>query len=115
MMGAGLGVAMRAICLDDPSVGQLRELDDLHHATRDVRVRTRAQILRWAAEGVAGRADAPRPGKPPEVAARHHERLLERVRRRKTGLGLGRPRHRISSPDPDHAVRKRRSRMFVTG
>ena len=30
------------------------------------------------------------------------------------GLGFGRPQHMISSPDPDYAVKKRRSRRPVT-
>ncbi|MCE3250722.1 MAG: hypothetical protein K0R41_4547 [Geminicoccaceae bacterium] len=172
---------MRALRPDDLSRGQLHQLDELYHATRDVRVRTRALMIllaaeerlttariaaivresdetvrRWfhrhMAEGVNGPADAPRSGKPPKVTARYRERLLELVRRRPrtldlpfsmwtaarladrlaeetglrmsvaslhrprhaAGLGFGRPQHMISSPDPDYAVKKRRSRRPVT-
>jgi transposase len=173
---------MRALRPDDLSRDQLHQLDELYHATRDVRVRTRALMIllaaeerlttariaaivresdetvrRWfhrymMAEGVNGLADAPRSGKPPKVTARYRERLLELVRRRPrtldlpfsmwtaarladrlaeetglrmsvasihrllhaAGLGFGRPRHMISSPDPDYAVKKRRSRRPVT-
>ena len=41
--------AMRPIRLDALSPDQLRELDQLYHSTRDVRVRTRAQMLLLAA------------------------------------------------------------------
>ena len=33
---------------------------------------------------------------------------------RAAGLGFGRPQHTISSPDPDYAVKKRRSRLLAT-
>src|SRR5918993_5374950 len=81
--------AMRPIRLDELSQQQLGELDRLYHTTRDVRVRTRAQMIllaaerglvaaeiaailrqdeetvrrwlaRYGAEGDAGLADAPR-------------------------------------------------------
>ena len=87
---------MRSIRLDALSGEQLRELDRLYHTTRDVRVRTRAQmvllaaeqglvaaqiaalvrqheetvrrwLVRYAAEGIAGLADAPRAGAPPKI------------------------------------------------
>lgn len=172
---------MRALRPDDLSRDQLHQLDELYHATRDVRVRTRALMIllaaeerlttariaaivresdetvrrwfhRYMAEGVNGLADAPRSGKPPKVTARCRERLLELVRRRPrtldlpfsmwtaarladrlaeetglrmsvaslhrlrhaAGLGFGRPQHMISSPDPDYAVKKGRSRRPVT-
>jgi len=41
---------MRPIRLDALSAEQLRGLDDLYHGTRDVRVRTRAQMLLLAVE-----------------------------------------------------------------
>ena len=41
---------MRPIRLDALSPERLRELDELHHATRDVRVRTRARMVLLAAE-----------------------------------------------------------------
>ena len=41
---------MRPIRLDALSPERLRDLDELYHATRDVRVRTRAQMVLLAAE-----------------------------------------------------------------
>ena len=83
---------MRPIRLDELSQQQLGELDRLYHTTRDVRVRTRAQMVllaaerglvaaeiaaivrqdegtvrrwlaRYEAEGAAGLSDAPRAGR----------------------------------------------------
>ena len=108
---------MRPIRLDALSGEQLRELDHLYHTTRDVRVRTRAQmvllaaeqglvaaqiaalvrqheetvrrwLVRYAAEGIAGLADAPRAGAPPKITREYRERLLQAVRQRPRGLGL---------------------------
>ncbi len=108
---------MRPIRLDALSPEQVRELDELYHATRDVRVRTRAQMAllaaergmvaaeiapivrqdeetvrswfaRYLAEGVEGLSDAPRSGAPPKATATYRERLLEVVRRRPRALGL---------------------------
>jgi transposase len=108
---------MRPIRLDGLSTEQLSELDELYHTTRDVRVRTRAQMIllaaerglvaaeiaaivrqneetvrrwlvRYQAEGIAGLSDAPRPGAPPKATAAYRERLLEIVRRRPRALGL---------------------------
>src|SRR5919206_1439742 len=108
---------MRALRLDDLSAEQLNELDALYHTTRDVRVRTRAQMIllaaerglvaaeiaaivrqneetvrrwlvRYQAEGIAGLSDAPRPGAPPKATSAYRERLLEVVRRRPRALGL---------------------------
>jgi hypothetical protein len=42
----GLEEAMRAIRLDDLSADQVREQDELSHTTHDVRVRTRALMIR---------------------------------------------------------------------
>src|SRR3712207_781405 len=87
---------MRPIRLSSLSAEQRRELDELYHGTRDVRVRTRAQMIllaaeqglvaaeiapivrqdeetvrrwfaRYAAEGVGGLSDAPRSGAPPRA------------------------------------------------
>jgi hypothetical protein len=41
---------MRALYLDTLNADHLRELDDLYRATRDVRVRTRAQMILLVAE-----------------------------------------------------------------
>jgi transposase len=181
MLGCCQEVAMRALRLDKLNVDQLRGLDDLYRTTRDVRVRTRAQMIlllaeqgltiskvaaivresgetvrRWAhryeAEGIDGLSDAPRSGKPAKAGAAYRERLVELVRRRpraldlpfsmwtaarladrlaeetglrmsvasihrllrSAGLGFGRPQHTISSPDPDYAVKKRRSNSLAT-
>jgi transposase len=170
-------VAMRPIRLDALPAGQLRELDELYHTTRDVRVRTRAQMIllaaeqglvaaeiaaivrqdeetvrrwfaRYLAEGVEGLSDAPRSGAPPKATPEYRERLLGLVRRRPRALGLpfslwtaarladhlaeatglrmsvasvcrllreggmalSRPQHTISSPDPEYALKKGRSR-----
>jgi len=45
-----LEIAVRPIRLDALPTEQLRELDGLCHGTRDVRVRTRAQMILLAAE-----------------------------------------------------------------
>jgi transposase len=172
---------MRALHLDSLSADQLRELDELYRTTRDVRVRTRAQMIllvaeprlavsevapivresgetirrwvhRYEAEGLEGLSDAPRSGKPAKAGTAYRERLVELVRRRPrtldlpfsmwtaarladhlaeetglrmsvasihrllraAGLGFSRPQHTISSPDPDYAVKKRRSSSLAT-
>ena len=174
---------MRPIRLDALSPEQLRELDELYHATRDVRVRTRAQMVllaaeqglvaaeiapivrqdeetvrrwfaRYLAEGVEGLSDAPRSGAPPRATPAYRERLLALARQRPRALGLpfslwtaarladrlaelaelaelagvrmsapsvcrllrgggmalSRPQHTITSPDPEYALKKGRSR-----
>ena len=107
---------MRPIHLDALSPEQLRELDELYHGTRDVRVRTRAQMIllaaerglvaaeiaaivrqdeetvrrwfaRYLAEGVEGLSDAPRSGAPPKATPGYRERLLQIARRRPRALG----------------------------
>jgi transposase len=174
-------VAMRPIRLDALSAEQLRELDELYHTTRDVRVRGRAQMIllvaeqgmvaaeiaaivrqgeetarrwfaRYLAEGIEGLSDAPRSGAPPKATAAYRERLLGVARRRPRALGLpfslwtaarlaghlaeltgvrmsaasvcrllreggmalSRPQHTITSPDPEYALKKGRSRRPVT-
>ncbi len=168
---------MRPIRLDGLSADQLRELDELYHSTRDVRVRTRAQMIplaaeqglvaaeiaaivrqdeetvrRWfarcAAVGLGGLSDAPRSGAPPKATTGCRERLLGVARCRPRALGLpfslwtaarladhvaeltgarmsaasvcrllreggmrlSRPQHTITSPDPEYALKKGRSR-----
>jgi transposase len=172
---------MRPIRLDALSGEQLRELDHLYHTTRDVRVRTRAQmvllaaeqglvaariapivrqneetvrrwLVRYQAEGIAGLADAPRAGAPPKITPEYRARLLQVVRQRPRSLGLpfslwtaarladylaeatklrlsaasvcralraggmalSRPQHTITSPDPEYALKKRRSTRPAT-
>jgi transposase len=168
---------MKAIALPPQSVEQLKALADLYQTTKDVRLRTRAQMMllaaeqgltapaiaaivrddeqtvrrwmkRYMAEGIEGLKDAPKPGNPGKVTAAYEERLLGAVRRRPRSLDLpfslwtlqrladylaeatgirveaetvrlhlakheimlSRPQHKISSPDPDYLVKKRRSK-----
>ncbi len=108
---------MRPIRLDALPAEQLNELDKLYHGTRDVRVRTRAQMIllaaergmvaaeiapivrqdeetvrrwfaRYLAEGVEGLSDAPRSGAPPKATTIYRERLLGIARCRPRALGL---------------------------
>jgi transposase len=168
---------MRPIRLNGLSPEQLGELDELYHRTRDVRVRTRAQMIllaaerglaaaevatvvrqdeetvrrwfaRYLAEGIEGLSDAPRSGAPPKATLAYRERLLGVARHRPRALGLPfspwtaarladhlaeltgvrlsapsvcrllradgmrlrRPQHTITSPDPEYALKKGRSR-----
>jgi transposase len=108
---------MHPIELPQLSARELAALDELYHTTRDVRLRTRAQIIllaaehrmvahqiativrtaeatvrrwlkRYMAEGIDGLADAPRPGTPPKVTATYQTRLLQMVRQRPHSLAL---------------------------
>ena len=154
---------------------ELEELENLNRTTKEVRLRTRAQIVllageqrmtapaiakivrendqtvrnwlkRWMAEGIEGLKDRPMPGAPPKITPTYKEQLLFAVRRRprsleqpysmwtlqrltdymaeQTGIRvsyetvrlvlkeaeivLSRPQHKISSPDPEYLVKKRR-------
>lgn len=160
---------------------ELNELDELYHQTKQVRVRTRAQMIllavdqqmtapqiaqivrkndqtvrrwikRYNAEGVNGLFDAPRPGTPVKVTAEYHDQLIQVVRRRPRSLDLpysmwtlqrlvdymaeetglrvspetvrlhlkaedmviSRPQHKVSSPDPEYMVKKRRLKKNET-
>ena len=160
---------------------ELNELDELYHQTKQVRVRTRAQMIllaveqqmtapqiaqivrkndqtvrrwikRYNAEGVNGLFDAPRPGAPVKVTAEYHDQLIQVVRRRPRSLDLpysmwtlqrlvdymaeetglrvspetvrlhlkaediviSRPQHKVSSPDPEYMVKKRRLKKNET-
>lgn len=159
---------------------QINELDRLYRTTRDVRLRTRAQMIllageqdmsapviaeivresdqtvrnwlkRYVAEGIEGLSDSPRPGTPRRITAEYESLLVEVVRRRPRSLGLpysmwtlerladhmaeqtgirvsietvrrylqradivlSRPQHKISSPDPEYEVKKRRLKRPV--
>ena len=166
---------MKAIEIRPVRAEELQELDDLYQSTKDVRLRTRAQMMllaiedkmtapqiarivrkneqtvrRWIkrfnAEGLNGLYDQPKPGAPVQVPDSYQERLLVIVRRRprsldqsyslwtlqrlvdfmaeETGLRfstetirrklkandivISRPQHKVSSPDPEYEVKKRR-------
>lgn len=108
---------MKPIELRPLSETELSELDELYRKTKQVRMRTRAQIIllaaeqsmtapqiakivrkddqtvrrwikRYHAEGITGLFDAPRPGAPGIVTADYHEQLIQVVRRRPRSLGL---------------------------
>jgi transposase len=168
---------MRPIRIPTLNSEQLDALEKLYRATRDARLRTRAQMVllaaeqrltateiagivraseetvrrwlkRYLAEGVEGLRDAPHPGAPRKVSAEYGELLVHAVRRRPRSLGLpfslwtlrrladymaeqtgirveyetvrvhlkaagialSRPQHTITSPDPEYALKKRRSK-----
>ncbi len=96
---------------------QLDELNELYRTTKDVRLRTRAQMIllaaeqgmsapaiapivrecdqtvrnwmkRYDAEGIEGLKDVPRPGSPRKVTPDYVKRLVEVVRLRPRTLGL---------------------------
>ncbi len=98
-----------------PTAGELDALAQLYRTTRDVRLRTRAQIVllaaeqrltapaiaaivreddqtvrnwhkRWMAEGIAGLHDRPMPGSPAKITEEYKAQLLEAVRRRPRSL-----------------------------
>jgi transposase len=158
---------------------QLDELKELYRTTKDVRLRTRSQMIllaaeqgmtaptiaqivqesdqtirnwfkRYQAEGIEGLEDAPMPGAPRKVTPEYVKQLVEVVRLRPRSLGLpfsrwtlarladylaeqtgirvegetvrvhlkeanlvlSQPQHKISSPDPEYLVKKRRSRKL---
>lgn len=164
-----------------PTAEELKALETFYRTTRDVRLRTRVQIVllageqrltapaiakivreddqtvrnwlkRYLAEGIEGLKDRPMPGAPPKVTQEYAEQLLSVVRRRPRSLGqpysiwtlqrladymaeqtsirvsietvrkllkngeivLSRPQHKISSPDPEYLLKKRRSKRLVT-
>ncbi len=161
---------------------ELEALGKLYRTTKDVRLRTRAQIVllageqrmtapaiapivrevsqtvrnwlkRWMAEGLEGLKDRPMPGPPPKITEAYKEQVLAAVRRRPRSLGqpyslwtlqrlsdymaeqtgirasyetvrqvlkaggivLSRPQHKVSSPDPEYLVKKRRLKRRATG
>jgi transposase len=107
---------MRALEVRELKLGEKEELDAQYRKTKDVRIRTRAQMIllaveqdlnaaqigeivrqneqtvrRWIkrfnAEGVNGLSDAPRPGAPRTVSDEFRERLAAVVRQRPRSLG----------------------------
>ena len=172
---------MKAIELPAQSPEQIEALNELYRITKDVRLRTRAQMIllavekqmvaheiaeivrtdeqtvrrwltRYMAEGLEGLKDAPRPGAAAKVTDEYVKELVTIVRRRprslelpfslwtcqrladymaeKTGIRvsdetvrrhlaaagivLSRPQHKISSPDPEYELKKRRLRSPET-
>ena len=158
-----------------PIPEELEALEKLYRTTKEVRLRTRTQIIllageqrmtapaiaksvrendqtvrnwlkRWMAEGIEGLKDRPMPGAPSKITKEYEEQLLFVVRQRprsleqpysmwtlqrladymaeQTGIRasyetvrqvlkageivLSRPQHKISSPDPEYLVKKRR-------
>jgi transposase len=172
---------MKPIEITALTAEQLTKLADLYRTTRDVRLRTRAQMVllaaeqrltaaaiaaivreseetvrrwlkRYQAEGTDGLRDQHRGGAPAKVTERYREQLLYAVRRHPRSLGqpyslwtlqrladylaeqtgirvgyetvrlylkaadvvLSRPQHTITSPDPEYALKKRRSKTRAT-
>jgi transposase len=164
-----------------PTPDEVAALAELYRTTRDVRLRTRAQIVllageqrltapaiaaivreddqtvrnwlnRYLAEGIEGLKDRPMPGAPSKLTPAYEAQLVAAVRRRPRSLGqpyslwtlqrladylaeqtgirvsyetvrlclkragivLSRPQHKISSPDPEYLVKKRRSKTRAT-
>lgn len=108
---------MRPIRLPPQSPEQIEALEKLYHTTKDVRLRTRAQMIllaaekhsvareiaeivredeqtvrrwmkRYIAEGFEGLKDAPRPGAPLKVTPEYEAELLRVVRLRPRSMGL---------------------------
>lgn len=102
--------------LSVPTADDLAALEHLYRTTRDVRLRTRAQIVllaaeqrltapaiaaivrvddqtvrnwlkRYRAEGIDGLKDRPMPGAPPKITPAYVEQLVAVVRRRPRSLG----------------------------
>ena len=98
------------------AAAEAEALETLYRTTREVRLRTRAQIVllageqrltapaiarivredeqtvrrwlkRWLAEGVGGLQDRPMPGGPAKITDAYRKRLLAAVRQRPRGLG----------------------------
>ena len=107
---------MKSIRVPDLAPEQLTELEELYPSTRNVRLRTRAQMVllaaerglsaaeiaeivrasaetvrcwlkRYLAEGVEGLSDAPQPGAPRKVTQEYRQTLIHAVRRRPRSLG----------------------------
>src|SRR5512143_778399 len=107
---------MRPLELAPLSQAQLDELDTLYQTTKDVRLRTRAQMIllaaeqtmsapriaalvretdqtvrnwlkRYEAEGIEGLKSKPQPGPPEKVTPAYKARLLEVVRVRPRSMG----------------------------
>lgn len=75
---------------------ELAELDRLYHTTKSIRVRTRAQMILLASEQGLLAASI-------RVTGETVRGVLKAG-----GIVLSRPQHKISSPDPEYMVKKRR-------
>jgi transposase len=107
---------MRPLQMPELTPEQQSELADLYRSTKEVRLRTRAQMVllaceqhlsakaiaeivreddetvrrwlkRYLAQGMEGLRDLPMPGAPPKITKAYVERLLEVVRHRPRSLG----------------------------
>jgi transposase len=107
---------MRPLELPVPTEEQLAALDELYRTTREVRLRTRSQMVLlaveqhltapaiaaivredeqtvrrwlkwWVAEGIEGLRDRPMPGPPPKITQEYKEQVLATVRHRPRSLG----------------------------
>jgi transposase len=172
---------MQAMTIPSQTPEQLEALNELYRTTKDVRLRSRAQMIllsaekgwtaslisevvrcdentvrlwlkRYRAEGIEGLKDNPRPGIRPKVTSEYEEQLVAAVRVRPRSLALpfstwtlqrladylaeetgirvdaetvrlhlakrevvlSRPQHKISSPDPEYTVKKRRLKTPAT-
>ena len=108
---------MKPIRVPELAPEQLAELEKLYRTTRNVRLRTRAQMVllaaerhltaaqiaeivraseetvrrwlkRYLAEGVEGLRDEPQPGAPRRVTEEYLKRMIHAVRRRPRSLGM---------------------------
>jgi transposase len=107
---------MRPLQIPEPTEKELTALDELYHRTREVRLRTRVQMVllaveqhltagkiaaivreneetvrrwlrRWIAEGIEGLKDRPGGGAPAKITKEYEEQLLATVRLRPRSLG----------------------------
>src|SRR5918995_572899 len=98
--------SMKPIRVPDLAPEQLAQLEELYRSTRNVRLRTRAQMVLLAAERRLTAAQIS------EIVRASDETV--RVHLKSAGIVLSRPQHTITSPDPEYALKKRRSRRLAT-
>jgi transposase len=116
MLAAEEAVMRKPLEIPELTAAEAEALDTLYRTTRDVRLRTRAQIVllageqrltapaiarivresdqtvrvwlkRWLAEGLEGLKDRPMPERPAKITAAYREQLLAAVRQRPRALG----------------------------
>ena len=121
---------------------RLAELEEMYRTTRDARLRTRAQMVLLAAERRMTAVEIAEIVRASEETVRRRPRSLGlpfsvwtlrrladhmaeqtgirveyetvRVHLKASGIVLSRPQHTISSPDPEYALKKRRSKRHAT-